>query len=353
MFYQCPKCKKTWQHPLSQCPDCFSPLQRLKEGRITKVIGISKVTIPTLLHPKVPYFVLVLEDENGNRWTHKSFRKYKIGEKFNIEPIPGKKTVGVWRVKYDAQEAIAKAVYLIGGLQINQDSKVLILPTLISPQHPYFSENTSPGFLEGMINFLLQKGVSPSNIKVAGQSFNRFPIEASVEKSQLLKVCLQNKITPLDLAKTNFTKKETGDIVFEVTEEVFNQDILINLPILKLDSELKVKGAADNVLKLLNKDSYLSLKYLYEHSLLITEIQKILPSFITVAEAISVQKADKFTTFLGLVLAGFNPLYIERVFAEIAAKKDLPDYLKNIKIGDIPIAGREIKEVQYNVEKFY
>ena len=71
MFFQCPKCNKVWQYPMEKCPECFLDLERIKSKNI-KVIGVSKVTIPTMPHPNVPYFVLLLEDENGNKWVHKS-----------------------------------------------------------------------------------------------------------------------------------------------------------------------------------------------------------------------------------------------------------------------------------------
>jgi len=85
MFYQCPQCKKVWQYPADKCPECFLALERMKSEKI-KVIGISKVVIPTMLHPKVPYFVLVLQDENGNKWVQKSQREYRIGDIFETQP---------------------------------------------------------------------------------------------------------------------------------------------------------------------------------------------------------------------------------------------------------------------------
>ena len=351
-FYQCQKCKNVWQYSIKKCPLCFSALEK-NDGKEFKVIGVSKVSIPTLVHPKTPYFVLVLEDENRNRWTHKSLKEYKIGEKFHVNPVPGEKTVAVWRVKYDIPETIKTVVELIGGIDINQSSKILILPTLNIPKHPYFAENTSPQFLDGAIKFLVQSGASHKNIKVGAQSFNDFPIESSVQKSQLLKVCVKNKIEPLDLSKTNFVEKKQENTTFEVSEEAFNNNLVINLPILKLDEKLGVKGASENTLKLLSKKSYVSLKYLYDYPKLITEVEKVLPKSLTIAEGISIQKETGHTALLGLILASFNSLNIERVFAEITMKKDLPDYLKNIKIQDVPIAGRRIGELQYDVEKFY
>lgn len=350
MFYQCQKCKKTWQYPISKCPDCFSELKKIKSEK-KKVIGVSKVNIPTILHPEIPYFVLVLEDENGNRWTQKTMKEYKIGEEFLLEAAKRKGAVAVLREKYDLLETVEKIINLLGEVEIKQDSKVLILPTLTLPKHPHLSENTSPQFLETVIKYLIQKGIKEKNIKVASQSFNDFPIEAVVQKSQLLRICSENNISPLNLSETNFVKKEKDGFSFEVSEEVFNNDLIINLPILKIDSKTKVRGALENVFKFLKKESYLSLKYLHEHQDLIKKIQEVLPTHLTIAEAISVQKSNKRTAFLGLVLASFNPFNLERVFAEIVMQKDLPDYLGSIKIEDIEIVGRQIKELRYDIEK--
>jgi len=350
MFYQCPKCKKIWQYPIERCPNCFLELERLLTKTV-KVIGVSKVNIPTLLHPKVPYFVLVLEDEKGNKWAQKSIKEYKIGDVVEYESSQDKNAVAIWRIKYDVLEAIEKAIELLGGLKINLQTKILILPTLILPKHPYLAINTNPKFLESLINCLVKIGGDIKSIKVAAQSFDEIPIEASAQKSQLLDVCLHHQITPLDLAKGNFIKKEQNSFVFEVSEEVFNADLIINLPILKLDSKLGVKGATENTLKFLKKESYLSLQYLHSQEEIMEKLPEVLPNYLTIADGLTIQKADGLTTFLGLTLASFNPLNLDRVFAEITLLEDLSEYLKKVKIEDIPIAGRTIEEVQYNPEK--
>lgn len=362
MFYKCPQCKKTWQYPIRKCPDCFLKLKKIKSQK-ARVIGISKVNIPTIWHPKVPYFVLILEDEKGNRWTYKSMKEYKIGaafgdlhqegrDNFSLESIKEKGAVAVWRTKYDILEAIEKTINLLGELNINSNSKILILPTMISPKHPHFAENTSPQFLESMIEYLIEKGADHKNIKVASQSFNDFSIEATAQKSQLLRICRENKIIPLDLSKTNFVKKEKDGFSFEISEEVFNNDLVISLPILKINSKLKVKGAIENVFKFLKKESFSSLKYLHKYEDLQMKIQEVLPEYLTIAEAISIQKSTKITTFLGLILASYDTFNLERIFAEITMVKNLPEYLKNIKIEDIPTLGRKIKELQYDVERY-
>ena len=360
MFYQCPKCKKVWQYPIEKCPDCFLNLERMKSEKI-KVIGISKVNVPTLFHPKVPYFVLVLEDEKGNKWVQKSAKEYQIGDLFKVEVQTDKGAVAIWRIKYDILEGIEKVIELLGGLKIDSQTKISILPTLISPVHPHFAENTSPQFLESIIKYLIERGVKSENIKVVGQSFDEIPIEASAQKSQLLRVCQSYKILPLDLAKTNFVRKTQNNFNFEISEEVFNSDLILNLPILKIGK----LSASENILKFLKKENYLGLKYLYSEedynppatlpskawAPIIENLNKVLPSYLTIADGQVVQKSNKFTAFLGLTLASFNPLNLDRVFAEITMIGDLPEYLKKVKIDGIPIVGRMVEELQYEVEK--
>ena len=357
MFYQCSKCKKIWQYPVEKCPECFSILEKMKSEKV-KVIGISKVSIPTMFHPRVPYFVLVLEDENGNKWVWKSIKEYRIGDEFKIETASEGDAVAIWRIKYDVLEGIEKIVELFGGLDIGQNSKILILPTLISPKHPYFAENTSPQFLESCIRYLLERNVKIENIKVAGQSFDETPIEAAAQKSQLLKVCQNYKILPLDLAKTNFIKKGEGDFTFEISEEAFKVDVVVNLPILKIGKT----SASENILKFLRKENYLGLKYLHLEEDIIENLNKIFftrrssnedgPKYFTLAEALSVQKTDQFVAHLNLIFGSFNPLNLDRIFAEVSMTKKLPEYLKKVKIEDIPIVGRKVEEVQYEVEKY-
>ena len=345
MFYQCPKCKKIWQYPIDKCPECFLDLERLSSKKI-KVIGVSKVNIPTIFHQKVPYFVLLLEDEKGNKWVQKSVKEYKKGDNFENRPVQDKNAVAIWRIKYDILEVMEKLVELLGGLNLNQDSKILILPTLISPKHSYLAENTSPQFLEGLIKYLLEIGAEAKNLKVAGQSFDEIPIEISVQKAQLLKVCQDYKILSLDLAETSFVKKDG----LEISDEVFDSDLIINLPILKLDSGLGVRGATENTLKLLRKESYLSLQYLTNPEEAVGKFQKLLPSHLTIADGNNIQAVSGFVSFLGIALASFNPLNLDRIFAEICEIEPLPGWLGKVKIESIPIAGRGIRELQYNLK---
>ncbi len=336
MFYQCQSCRKIWQYPIEKCPDCFLPLERLT-GKEMKVIGVSRVEIPSILHPQTPYFVLLLKDENGNQWVQKSVEEYKIGDEFQLGREKNKEGVAIWRIKYDYLEAIEKSIDLLEGLELKENSKVLILPSLFEASHPYFRDNTNPEFLEAILNFLQKKDIKPSNIFVSSQSFNEIPIEIKAQKSGLLDVCLKNQITPVDLAKTNFIKKEN----LEISEIVLNSDLILNLPILKMTKAM----ASENIFFLLKKENYLSQKYLFSEKEIFEKLKQILPSCLTLAEANIVQDEKGFNQFLGLLFASFNPQNLDRVFLEITRASQLPEILENINLEKIPIFGRKIAEI--------
>jgi hypothetical protein len=336
MFFECKNCKKIWQHNIEKCPFCFSPLERIKSKK-AKVIDIAKVQIPSLLHPKVPYFILVLEDEMGNKWIQKSYKEYKIGKEISFDIAENKKAVAIWKVKYDFLEAIEKVIEFLGGIKISQSSKILILPTLVSVSHPYFRDNTSPQFLEAVLKFLLESGAKTENIKVASQSLDEIDIGAKAQKSKLLKVCQNFKILPLNLAEKEFIKK--GDL--EISKEVFLADLILNLPILKMGRA----QATENIFVLLKKENFLAQKYLFSEKEIFEKLRKEIPEYLTIAEAKEVQDEEKFVHRLGLVLASFSPQNLDRVFVEITKSK-LPEILKDLRTEEISVLGRKVEEVK-------
>jgi len=148
----------------------------------------------------------------------------------------------------------------------------------------------------------------------------------------LLSVCSKNGLTPLDLAESKFIKKDD----FEISEEVFKSDLIINLPI------LGSKSSTSNLLRFIKKESYLSLEYLSKKEEIMKKLLELLPECLTVGDGIMVQKSNKQTAYLGLILASFNSLDLDKVFNQIIMREDS---------GNIPVVGREIKELQFNLDK--
>ncbi|MFA5368430.1 MAG: DUF362 domain-containing protein [Candidatus Paceibacterota bacterium] len=338
-FYKCSKCKRIWQYPLSECPYCNIELDKFLSKQ-SKIITVSKVMIPTIRHPQVPYFACVVEDENNNKWVHKTIQEVKEGDDLVYEKSFDKNTVAIWRVKYDYVEAIEKSLDLIGGLDLKEDSKVLILPTLNSANQSYFRENTSPEFLSKVLEFILNK-VKIENIKIATQSFSDLPIEAMAQRSGLLDVCMKNKIMPIDLSKSNFIKQ--GNL--EITEEVLNADIVLNLAMLKDGCSM----ALENIFRVLKRENYMGLKYLKSEKEIAQELLESLDNLINLGEAEYIQTTKGVIAFLGVILVSRNFINIDRVLNEIISQKLLPKNIEDVKIENIPIAGRDIKELQFNI----
>jgi hypothetical protein len=336
-FFQCLKCKRIWQYPIEKCPDCFLKLERIKSKK-AKIIGGGKTTIPSIFHQKVPYFVYVLEDENKNRWIQKSDKELKVGEEIVTEKAKNKDAVSVWRIKYDFFEAIEKLVEIL-NVKFEKNSKILILPTLIKDSYSYFRDNTSPEFLEATIQFLMENGVKPKNIKMCSQSFDEVEIEKKAAKSGILEVCQRQKIMLLDLAKGNFVKKRD----LEISEEVFKADLILNLPILKIGKA----SSCENLFFLLKKENYLAQKYLHSDVEIFEKLKNQIPEVLTIAEANRVQDKNGIVHYLNLAFASFNPKNLDRVFCEITKGKELADIIKEVKIENIEILGRKISEVEF------
>lgn len=335
-FFKCPKCEKIWQYPIEKCPECFLNLERIRTKK-AKVIGILKNEISSLFHQKVPFYILLLEDEQGNRWIQKSVREYKIGQEIETQILKEKDGVVIWKVKYDFLEAVEKLVEILDNVRLDENSKILILPTLEKPSHPYFRDNSSPEFLEAVLEFLFENGVKPENIKVGSQSFDEIEIGQKALKSGLLNVCQKYKVLALNLEKENFVKR--GDL--EISEEVFKVDLLLNLPILKIGQAQATK----NLFFLLKKENFFAQKYLYSEREIFEKLKNQIPEVLTIAEANHIRDEEGKTHYFNLIFGSFSPKNLDRVFFEILKMRELPQIISDVEIEKIEIFGREIDEI--------
>jgi len=105
----CEKCDKKWIHPVEQCLYCNGDIKK-QIGTKLKVIGNTKVHVPSPLHPIVPYNILMLEDEKGNRMPKKTIKDYNLGEVYEDKVDASENTVAVVKIKYDFYEAVKEAL---------------------------------------------------------------------------------------------------------------------------------------------------------------------------------------------------------------------------------------------------
>jgi hypothetical protein len=301
-----------------------------------------KVSIATLFHPNVPFYILLLEDEFGNKWARKSEKEYVAGQ--ILEEKIDREAVAVWRVKYDINEALEMVLDLIGGIDIGANSKIAVLPSLEKASHGYFRDNTSPEILAAVLRLFLAKGVQAKNIIVGAQSFGDLPVAAMAQKSGLLSVCQEFKIMPKDLAEAEFEKRGK----FEIAKPVLEADIVINLAVGKIGRA----GASENMFRVLKKENYLGQKYLSSEAEIAAGLELLLKNMITVVEAENVQRSNKLTTFMGLALAARSAREADAVFNNIAQAFKTPEIIKDIDLAAVPVVGRSVKEVQYQAEIF-
>ncbi|MCK9578168.1 hypothetical protein M0R01_01580 [bacterium] len=337
VFYKCNNCNKKWQQPVSICPFCFSKLERIRTEKL-KVIASSKVVIPSLLHPKIPYYALLIEDECGNKFAYKSMKDRRVGDSLEFASSDNRDAVVIWKANYDLLDAIENIVKL-AKLEIRKDSKILVLPTLVEPVHNHFHENTSLEFLDAILTYLENVGVR--KIKIATQSLSDKPIEILAQKSGLLDVCIKHKLTPFDLANSGFDNQ--GSI--HISREVKENDLLLNLSALKSGKS----SSNENAMRLIEKSNYEALRYLYSEEYIFKALSSIDNMFIF-GEAIHPQRTDKFPVFRSLIFGSRNPVNLDAVFNNTGMVNNLPKYLRDTKVDQIKIIGREIDEVKRNID---
>lgn len=335
MFYQCPQCKKTWQFPVGKCAECFVDIVPMPSKTI-KVLEVCESTIPTLVHPKVPYYVLLLEDENGNKWSHKSVKKYSVGDLFETPSIADKNSVALWTHRYDINETVSKINDLLGGINPS-GKKVLILPTLLTADHPYMRVNIFPETLDALIKLLQANGAG--EIKVGGQSFTDLPLETMVTKTQIQATCSANQVTFVDLSKEKFVPK--GDI--EISQLAYDSDLIINLAIMKMGEV----SATRNLAVLIQKDSLFETIRMKGEEGLMKEALKELPEILTIADAIESLDTSRVSRFIHVMLGGYNSLNVDRIFYEITSQKYPPPILSAIAVETIKTAGRATDELKF------
>ena len=96
----CEKCDKKWIYPVEKCIFCKGNITKQKGTKI-KVVGMTKVNIPSPMHPITPYNILLLQDEFGNRIPKKTMKEYKIEDIYVEERAKTKNAVAVIKIKYD------------------------------------------------------------------------------------------------------------------------------------------------------------------------------------------------------------------------------------------------------------
>lgn len=357
----CEKCSKKWIYPVEKCVYCKGSITKQKGTKI-KVIGITKVFIPSPMHPIIPYNILLLEDEFGNRIPKKTMKDYKIGETYIEEKAKSDNAVSVVKVKYDIYEAIKYSIELINGIGLNQNDKVLIKPSIIAAAYPYQALNTNPDFLSALLTFLFELGIKNKNIIVAEQALIGSNTIDAAAKSGILDVCKKHNLEFVDISKSDFEEIESDGYTFKVFKEALSRKI-INAPIMKTNFQIGISGALENLSRFCDEETQRRM-YFDDIDSTLPKLANVLPNIFTIADAVNGMQGQGplalgEPAFLNMVLASKNAVMLDAAFCDIAMLP-FPSYIyKSLKSSLIPAkavlrgieaVGNEIDALKYPIK---
>ncbi|MBI2134951.1 DUF362 domain-containing protein [Candidatus Woesearchaeota archaeon] len=353
----CEKDRKKWIYPVEKCIYCKGPVKKII-SREAKIIGMTKVNVPSPLHPIVPYNVVLLQDEHGNRMPKKTMKDYKIGDTYSIKKPKSKNAVIVTKIKYDLREALKESLELIGYSGLKEGDKVLIKPSIIEPAYHYQAVDTSPKLMDALLGILKEKGIT--DVVVAEQSWPGNGTIASAEKAGITEACNKYGCKILDLKNSEYTEKETDGMKFNIGNEVFERKV-INVPVLKTNSQILVSGAMENMIRVTDSKTQ-EMMYSNDIEKTLPKLIKALPEFLTIGDGTIGMHAQGPTSlgdpaFLNMLLISNDAVALDAVFAEIGMLPK-PEYVKEADsigagegiVKNIEVVGEDLEAVKLNLK---
>ncbi|MFH2027809.1 MAG: DUF362 domain-containing protein, partial [Nanoarchaeota archaeon] len=164
-------------------------------------------------------------------------------------------------------EAVKNSVRLIGGLNIKDNSNVLIKPNLLAAKKPEQHITTHPAVIRAIVKLLKEK-----NCKIyIGDSPGLSDSLTAARVCGMLDICEQEKVEFIDFKdkKTYFNEKAKSMKRFELCDILDKVDYIVNVPKLKTHVMMGVTMAIKNTfgfivglnksqmhLKLVDKDKF-------------------------------------------------------------------------------------------------
>jgi len=349
--------KRKWIYPVKK--DIYNNGKIIKQiGRKLKVIGITKVNIPSPLHPITPYNIILLQDEYGNRLPKKTMKDYNIGDQYNLDPAKTEGAVVVTKIKYDLGEYLKESLRLLNEYEVGKADKIVIKPSIIEPAYEYQSVVTSSKVIDVLISLLKEKGVE--DIIVAEQAMLGNDVMVAAKKSGILGICKNHDVPFVDLSKSEFVEKNSDGVVFRIAKEILERK-MISVPVMKTHSQLSVAGAMENMIRVVDKKTQLKM---FEDDIekSLPKLVKILPQFLTIGEATIGLQGEGPTllgepSFLNMFFVSKDPVALDSVFISMGMLR-IPSYLKeaeelgigNNDINSIELIGTELDAIKFRMK---
>lgn len=349
----CENCKKKWIYPIEKCVYCKGEITRQK-GADIKVIGITKVNIPSPMHPIIPYNIILLQDEFGNRIPKKTMRDYKIGDVYVQEKAKTKDAVSVVKIKYDIPEAIKESLELLNNIQFEPNDKILIKPSIVTAAYPYQAVNVDPDFLNALLLILFEYGIKKENIIVAEQALIGSDAVDAASKSGILEACKKNGIEFVDITKGPFKEIDSDGYTFRIFKEALSRKV-INCPVMKTNFQLGISGALENLSRLVDEKTQREM-YFDDIYKTLPKLAKAIPELLTIADATKGMQGQGplalgEPAFLNLVLSSRDVFALDSVFYEITML-DIPhdSPIQKFDAKKTEVVGNEVDALKYQIK---
>jgi len=352
----CEKDNKKWLYPIEKCIYCKGPITKQK-GRKVKVIGITKVNIPSPMHPVIPYNIILLEDEYGNRMPKKTIKDYKIGDEYVIDKAKTESAVIITKIKYDLLESLRESLELLTSY-IEKNDKVIIKPSIIEPAYGYQAVTTNPKILDALLSYLKENGIRDT--LVAEQAMIGNDTIASAKKSGILDICKKQDINFIDLSKCEYAEKEVDGFRFRIAKDFLGRKI-INIPVMKTNSQIGISGAIENMLRIVDEETQ---KRMFAEDIekTLPKLLKALPNFLTIGDATIGLQGQGPTilgepAFLNMVFVSKDPVALDTIFVNMGLLT-MPSYIKeagSLGIGNndtksIEVVGDELEAITFHIK---
>jgi len=321
VIWECAECSRRWQRPLAKCNFCGGAMARRENGTWT-VKGFTEVFVPSPSHETVPYFVALLESELGERRLRKTFIRPELGEKFDISPrseTEGRSVVAMSRVGYVALDAVSRCLDAIGPHDLSADTRVLLKPNLVFEMPASTGVVTNPQVIEGVLLYLRERGVPAERISVGDGAAIGFDTIRAARKSGTEALCAAHGVRFIDFNASEYVDRRASDvedgIVYKIAREVFEHDLIVNIPVVKTHFQVGLSCALKNMKGVLAAETRKRMHRRDLHTT-IAEFNSVLPPYLTVADAtIGLEGMGPSVlgtpAHFGLVLASRDPVALD------------------------------------------
>ena len=363
MIWECAKCGRSSQRPLTKCNFCGAELTR-REDHAWTVKGFTEVFVPSPGHEAVPYFIVMLESELGERRLRKTFVRRELGETFDLSPeseTDGRSVVAMSRVGYVALDAVSRCLDMIGPHAFGPDTRVLLKPNLVFEMAAATGVVTNPQVIEGVLLYLLERGVPAEQITVGDGAAIGFDTMRAARKSGTEALCKLYGVQFIDLNASEYVDREPANvedgIVYKIAREVMEHDLIINIPVVKTHFQVGLSCSLKNMKGVLAAETRKRMHRRDIHTR-IAELNSILPPYLSVADAtIGLEGMGPSVlgtpAHFGLVLASRDPVALDATVCRLF-HWPIPRYVSlaaQMGVGfenpeKIAVTGEEVKVVE-------